>query len=325
MTKKIVFNGLKLLLAAALLWWLADSGKLDWKLLGEMRRYPHRLLMAFIFCAFNLLIATFRLRYLLKARAALAIPVGRLSAYNWIGMFFSSVLPGSVTGDVVKVFYIQKLDRAFSKAFLLFACLLDRVMGLVGLILLMGMFSLANYPALTELSPLLAPLLHFNFALLGVVVAGLLVFFALPQWPQKLLDYLARQLPDVSLIRRLGQLWSDMSLVRPYIGKAIILSLFIQFLGAVTFYLLVSPQFQTQLSLPMALSFIPLGFMAIAVPISPAGLGVGHAAFEGLFQMAGEPNGANFFNMYFVVTLLFNLLGFIPWLTHRQPKKEGHP
>lgn len=317
MIKKILLNGLKLILAAGLLWWLISSGKLNWTLLLEMRRYPHRLLLAFVFCAFNLLIATWRLRFLLQARSTLQLKLRELFALNWMGMFFSSVLPGSVTGDVVKVFYIQRIDPGFSKAFLLFVCLLDRVMGLMGLILMMGVFSLANYAALIELSPSLAPLLKFNFLLLSAVLLGLVVFFALPHWPQVILDKLTARYTNRSVLRRLGQLWTDLSAARPQIGKAITLSIFIQFLGAVIFYLLVSPQFQTELSLPMALSFIPLGFMAIALPISPAGLGVGHAAFEGLFQMAGEPNGANFFNMYFVVMLLFNVLGIIPWLAYR--------
>ena len=113
-------------------------------------------------------------------------------------------------------------------------------------------------------------------------------------------------------------LWKDMLAVRPQIGRAILISIVIQFLGAVIFYLLVSPQFETHLSLSMALSFIPLGFMAVALPISPAGLGVGHAAFQALFTFAGESNGANFFNMYFVVMLAFNLLGIIPWLSYRK-------
>lgn len=318
MAKKILLNLMKLLLAAGLLWWLISSGKLNWDLLIEMRRYPHRLLLAFLFCVFNLGIATWRLRFLLQARAENPIKLPHLFSLNWIGMFFSSVLPGSVTGDLVKVFYIQKSDRAFSKAFLLFICLLDRVMGLMGLILMMGAFSLANYSALVDLSPKLIPLLQFNFLLLAAVVIGLTVFFAFPHWPQQILDLCAQRFPRVRAFRRLHSLWSDLSSVRPQIGKAIILSVFIQFLGAVIFYLLVYPQFQTHLSMPMALSFIPLGFMAIALPISPAGLGVGHAAFEVLFQMAGEPNGANFFNMYFVVMLVFNLLGFIPWLAYRK-------
>ena len=101
-------------------------------------------------------------------------------------------------------------------------------------------------------------------------------------------------------------------------GLAILISIVVQFLGVVIFHLLVSPQYQTALSLELVLSFIPLGFMALAIPIAPGGLGVGHAAFQTLFGFAGEMNGANFFNMYFVVTMAFNILGFIPWLISKR-------
>lgn len=315
MWKKVLTNSIKVGLAVALLWWLASTGKLDLARLAEMRRYPHRLLLAIAFCFFNIYLATWRLSFLLKARAQKPSRIGELLRINWIGMFFSSVLPGSVTGDVVKVFYLRKLDAGFSHAFLLFTCLLDRIMGLVGLILVMGLFSILNYGALTALSPKLVPLLSFNFFLLAAVVIGIVVFFFFPHQLHRFLLATGRR---VGVLNRVAELWHDLSSVRPQIARAILLSVVIQFTGAVIFHLLVSPQYVTHLSLPMVLSFIPLGFMAVALPISPAGLGVGHAAFQSLFAFAGEPNGANFFNMYFVVTLFFNLLGFIPWLLLRQ-------
>ncbi len=324
MLKKVLLNLLKVLIAAGLLWWLTQSGKLNWEVIAEVRRYPHRLLMAFFFCFFSLFLCTWRWRHLLSARATRPQPLMGLFFVNWIGMFFSSVLPGSVTGDVIKIFYVRKKDEAFSATFLLFSCFLDRLMGVTGLVLLMGFFSVLNYGTLISLSPKLAPLLKFNFFLLAAVVTSLTAFFFFPGVIRETLNLTKRFLPKLKLIDRLLELWSDLIAARPQIGWAILLSIVVQFLGVVIFYLLVSPQFVTDLSLDLVLSFIPLGFMVLAIPIAPGGLGVGHAAFESLFAIAGEPNGANFFNMYFLVMMLFNLLGFIPWLVLRQnPKKPA--
>jgi len=317
MTKKIVLTAAKFALALGLLWWLIDSGKLDWDMLLTLRRYPHRLLLVLGFDFLNLLLVTLRWRLILAARTeGPPMPLHKLFLVNWIGMFFSMVLPGSVTGDVVKVFYVRRHHPELSHAFLLFSCLLDRVMGLTGLILLMGVFSIGNYDALTALSPRLAPMLSFNFVLLGAVVAGLAVYFFAPGSWQVSFGAWAAKRPS-KLVSRVAELWRDLVAVRGRVALAVLVSVAVQFLAVVIFYLLVSPQFQTGLSLPMVLSFIPLGFMAIALPISPAGLGVGHAAFEALFGFAGEAGGANFFNMYFVVMLAFNLLGVIPWLVWR--------
>ena len=314
MFKKVILNFIKIAVAAGLLWWLVQSGKLNWELLSEMRRYPHRLLLAFVFCFFNLFLVTWRWRHLLSARASHKQSLGGLFLVNWIGLFFSSVLPGSVTGDVVKIFYVRRKDDAFSPAFLLFSTFLDRIMGLTGLILLMGFFSIVNYSELIALSPKLAPLLRFNFFLLTAVISGLIAFFVFPQTVHQLLE----KLPKIKVLNRIMGLWQDLIAARPQMGWAIVISILVQFMGVVIFHLLVSPQYVTHLSLNLVLSFIPLGFMAVALPISPGGLGVGHAAFESLFGFAGEPNGANFFNMYFVVVMVFNILGFIPWLLLRK-------
>ncbi len=58
----------------------------------------------------------------------------------------------------------------------------------------------------------------------------------------------------------------------------------------------------------------PFGTLVTAIPIAPGGLGVGHAAFEKLFNSVGLPGGANIFNIYALSQLSLNLLCFIPYL-----------
>ena len=70
---------------------------------------------------------------------------------------------------------------------------------------------------------------------------------------------------------------------------------------------------------------MPIGMMAVAVPISPAGLGVGHAIFDGLFKLYGTFNGASLFNLYFLTTISVNLMGIFPYLMFKAhpPVEEG--
>ena len=86
-------------------------------------------------------------------------------------------------------------------------------------------------------------------------------------------------------------------------------------------YLISAPFFNTDLSLGKAFTFIPLGLIATAVPISPAGMGVGHAIFGTLFGYYGITGGASLFNLYFLAIVSVNLLGVFPYLFSR--KKEG--
>lgn len=317
MLKKVLMNLAKILLAVALLWWLARSGKLNWALLGELIDHPLRLGLAILLCFSNLLLCSWRWRLLLSTRASHLMSVTRLYFVNWIGMFFSSALPGSVTGDVVKVLYVKKEDAGLSIPFLLLSCLIDRVMGLVGLILLIGGNTLLNFDELMRLSPGLAPLLRFNLLLLLGLAVALTLYFAAPAVIGKLVAWPQRRWPQKAWAERLGTLWNDFADARPQMAKCILISLIVQTTGAMVFHTLATPHYTHALSPSVVLSLIPLGFIAVAIPIAPGGLGVGHAAFQTLFALVGEQGGANFFNLYFVVGMTFSLLGFIPWLVMR--------
>jgi hypothetical protein len=59
---------------------------------------------------------------------------------------------------------------------------------------------------------------------------------------------------------------------------------------------------------------LPIGQIATALPISPAGLGVGHVAFKKLFTYFHHTNGATLFNNVWLIVVLTNLFGVIPFL-----------
>ena len=87
-----------------------------------------------------------------------------------------------------------------------------------------------------------------------------------------------------------------------------------QVLGVLSFWILILPYVGDQMNFIQALAFIPLGLMTLALPIAPSGLGVGHAIFQKLFEFAHIDNGASLFNLFFVVTLVVNLFGAIPYI-----------
>ena len=95
-----------------------------------------------------------------------------------------------------------------------------------------------------------------------------------------------------------------------------------QTLNIFVFWFLTKPFFEVGLPFQFAFSFIPIGLIAVAVPISPAGLGVGHAIFQNLFSLVGIFNGASLFNLFFICNLFVNLLGIIPYLM--VPKSKDH-
>ncbi len=102
-------------------------------------------------------------------------------------MFFNSVLPGSVSGDIVKVFYLKEIDRGLSNRFLFASVLIDRFVGLFGLIIILGGFSIINYENLSSLSQDIKTLMDINLVLLMGVLFGFFALFFFKELPARIL------------------------------------------------------------------------------------------------------------------------------------------
>lgn len=317
--KTVVINLLKLSLAGALIYWLVTSGKLDFKLLLALKDYPLAVLISVVLMVVNFWLVSWRWRNILKARSAEDFPMGGMLKVTWIGQFFSSVLPGSVTGDLVKILYIQKFDPVFSKKFVFASIIIDRLMGLSGLILLVGASSLFFSKHILANAAQMEPLLNMNYTLAALVILAMAGFFLLHDQIRKILVQLERTFLPMVWQKIIG-LWDDLTAIKGRILRAVLISLVVQFIGVVVFWSLIYPFVGNHMDFIQALAFIPIGMMTLALPIAPSGLGVGHAIFQKLFELSGITNGASLFNIFFVVTLMVNLIGFIPYVFTKMKK-----
>lgn len=322
MLKTILVNALKLAVAAALIGWLLNSGKLDLKLLARLQDHPWAVLAAVILQLVNFWLSSYRWKSILRSRTSADLPMSGIVQITWIGAFFSSVLPGSVSGDLIKILYVQKYDKGFSKKFIFASILIDRLMGLSGLVLLVGLSSLFFSGHILENAPAMESLLKFNYVLVFIVVFSLLVF-ALFHAQIRALMQKAESLFLPSVWSKLITLWDDLTSIKSKMLRAVLLSILMQFIAVVLFWCLIYPFVGGKMDFVQALAFIPVGLMTLALPVAPSGLGVGHAIFQKLFEFSGIPNGASLFNLYFIVTLMVNVMGVIPYLLtksrHEQP------
>lgn len=315
MYKKIIINILKFSFALGLIFWLVQSGKLDFKLLLELLNTPFVIIISILLMQMDHILVAIRLRIILLQRAAKTLSLVRLFISNWIGIFFNSVLPGSVTGDLVKIFYIKDLDKNLTKKFLLIAVLMDRVVGLIGLLLIGGLASIINYDKLTSLSPDIAILIQTNIFLMFCVFLALAFLFFLPTIPNNIASFFIQKNILSNLFRKLEEIWNDLILFRKKLMALIGMSMTIQGIAILIFWYLVHPFAEgAKLEITTVFSILPIGFIALAVPIAPAGLGVGHVVFAKLLSFFQITNGASLFNIYFFVTMFSNLTGVIPYI-----------
>jgi uncharacterized membrane protein YbhN (UPF0104 family) len=310
----------KIILAVGILWYLISSDRLDFKLIAKIVDDPWRLVIGILLTLTNLVLITIRWRHLLKAKSQIPLHLKDIFKINWIGAFFNSVLPGSVSGDIIKIFYVQKIDAELSKRFLLASVFIDRLIGLFALVIIVGISSLLFYQDLTSSFPQVMTMVNFNLLIFLFVIAGISCLFFLETMPLKIIAKLPKQKIIQKVSAQLETIWSNLVLLKGRILFAIFLSLLVQSLAVFTFWYLVSPWADGDFIIRFAFTYIPLGFIAIAIPISPSGLGVGHVAFHQLFSFFGIKNGASLFNISFFVTLFCNILGVIPYLWQKKTK-----
>jgi uncharacterized membrane protein YbhN (UPF0104 family) len=73
------------------------------------------------------------------------------------------------------------------------------------------------------------------------------------------------------------------------------------------------------ISMGLFFFLVPLGMLVTSIPIAPAGLGTGHAAFLGLFSLLGASRGADLFSAYVAFQILVNLSGGLVYLKRKEP------
>lgn len=306
---------LKFLFAGGIIYYLVQNGSLDFSLVGKMTsNHLGTLIITFCLYITTVLLSSVRWKILLKIQSKKKLPILSIIRLTWIGAFFSSVLPGAVTGDLIKLVYAKDVDPDLNKTFLITTALMDRIIGLIGLLFLLGIFSIFNFTEITSLSPQMAKLVYLNFLLFIGVIAFFFTLFFPSKWQGKILE-LVNLIPIIGKHTRktLEQVWI-IGRSKKSVITCLIMSIIMQANMVFMIWFIARPFFDAPLSLYLAYTFVPLGLMAIAIPISPAGLGVGHAIFGSLFSYYGITGGASLFNLYFLVMITVNLMGLIPYL-----------
>lgn len=305
---------IKFLFAGGIIYWLFQDGKIDLGLVKKSVSETNNWIYALILIMIQVFICSLRWRALLQIKSKKKLAISKVFSVTWIGLFFNSFLPGAVTGDLVKLVYAKDLDKDLSKTYLVMTALLDRIIGLVGLVFLMGLFTTINYNKMISLSPEMGNLMMFNlFLFLGCIV--FLISLFLPKKLQGIFLNISKKIPLLGnkVHKTLEQVWI-IGEDKKTLCFTLILSMIAQLLGVLAFWTISSPYYGVELPLTEVFTFIPIGLITVAIPISPMGLGVGHVVFDKLFMYAGVAGGANFFNLFFLCAQSINITGFIPYV-----------
>jgi len=214
-----------------------------------------------------------------------------------VGVFFNTFLPGSIGGDVLKAYFIARENRE-RKTRAVATVLIDRALGLFGLVLFVAVLGTASWglgdERLTSNTEL-QHLIQLMAVCSGVTVVG---FILLGYLPQRRVDRFAgrlRWLPRIGGV--LAEFWYAVWMYRQRVGTigvglalsaASHVALVLAFHAASRVFPPTAAATEQSASLAEHLVIAPIGFIVQALPVSPGGVGVGEAAFAGLYQLSGR-------------------------------------
>lgn len=278
--KKWAIQIAKILFSVAIIYWLVTSGKLNFLALQKLFTWEFGP-FAFLLMALNLFFTSERWRNLLKTQNVNQPPWAAFKL-TMIGVFFNFAMPGGVGGDVIKAYYFAK-DAHGPRVVAITSVLIDRVMGLYAMVLM------ALGVMIYDIDHVLSiPSLHSLFIFIVLLFVGFNIAMAMI-FSKKLHQsgWMHRLFARLPLSAKTTKLYESLYLYG-HSKKILIYAVAISLVGQTcTILLLALAGTASGTIVPLKTYFLvaPLGFMAIAIPISPAGVGIGQAAFYFLFNI----------------------------------------
>ncbi|PCI27531.1 MAG: hypothetical protein COB67_08290 [SAR324 cluster bacterium] len=264
--KKLLFTLVKFSFTGGIIYYMAESGRLDFQRLTYLWQSPAVLFeMLAILVMLILPLSAIRWWVLLRG-ISVHVPLMRTGILTWIGNFFNSTLPGAVSGDVVKGYYIVNGEQEHSKSKIVVSLLIDRFTGLFGLIIISFGAILLQYDWVLE-HPKLYPLV----GMILVLFCGTLFFYAIVFIPFK-----EDRDPIVRLLKKLPFSQALLKLYRNFKGYqkkwksllgCLVLAIITHGLFAYLFILVSQLLGVQDLDLILQLIVMPLGMISIAIPI----------------------------------------------------------
>ena len=188
------------------------------------------------------------------------------------GTFFNQVLPSSIGGDAIRVIDLTKMNYEKKDAF--YDIFIDRVIGLVGLLVLNLIASLIFYGTFPS---------DFSQLIIFISLAGILGFSSLFIFHN---FAFLENIKVINLLHRLSKRLNEHYTSKTLLLKHISISVAVHMLTVLAIYG-ISLSIDAHLSFQMLLIAVPPVFLLTIVPVSLAGWGIREGAMVGIFTLVG--------------------------------------
>src|SRR3989338_3051475 len=270
--KSLSLQILKFAFGFGIFGYFVASGKVDLSKIQSVLFGSSWMILSVSMGLATLLVITVRWRLLLRPQG-ITIPFLQALKLVFIGHFFNIVIPGTVSGDVVKVYYITRQEK--NKIGAGFSVLMDRLVGLFGLIIVTFIAVILNQEFIASIPQFIwvskAVMVAFGGAMLGFLIYLIKKEFSLSsKWP-------------AFLIHTTNVFWTYRKDL-PTFFKACGLTFINYAANILLFFAAARAMGETAIPFTQYLFFVPVGLFVMVFPIAPAGVGVGQGVFLAIFQ-----------------------------------------
>lgn len=264
---------LQVIVSVGLLAWIFRDGGFRegaWEALRGAA--PGWIAAGFVLAGIENLLGVLRWRIFL---GVLGIRIGfwRTAQIFFIGLLFNTFFIGSVGGDAVKVLIL--IGQGHRKSAAILSVIMDRMSGLAALVLTAALFMGLRFDWLTQ-SPVVAAMIHFVFAYLLVLVAGVAISF----WAASrgVVSRAPSWLPMRERLLRLAGAYFEFVRAWPRTLLACGIS-FLMLWGYYLVYFCSARAFGVETGVAAFFAIMPAADVISALPISVGGIGVREQLF----------------------------------------------
>jgi glycosyltransferase 2 family protein len=302
--RQILLFLMRLGVGFGLLAYLAESKSIDLSTLSRLFTAWPISIGAITLLLLDLALMAWRLCWLFHPHG-MHLPLGASLRLTLVGSFFASFLPGRAGGDLARVFYASR-ESSGRRTEIISVLIFDRAIGLFSMLIL----PLLLAPIFPEL--LRATVVRVALATAAILALGMLIAFLACVFIPSMVHRLARGPLGFPAWRELVVRFLGTITAYSRSPGTLIAALSLALVGnltciAVTALALVAVQ-PARLAARLCV-LVPIGQIVNSLPISPGGLGVGEAAFNALFKIAGLQGGAEALLCCRIWTILVSILG----------------
>jgi uncharacterized protein (TIRG00374 family) len=308
--------GAKLVLAAAVIYWLLRSGALEFGKLAALRERWAWFALANLPYGLAQLVATIRWRLLLRV-GSIDYSFRAVLELTFIGLFFNQMIFGSTGGDVARG-YVVAVEQPGLRSAAVMSVMVDRVLGFVVLLVMTLAAAALRVGLLVEHADLAVLVALVAAALIGAVVATWACF---SPWVRghPIVARLFAKLPGRHLFERLAEALEVYGR-RPrdmWLASAQSLLLHVGIVGMNL--CLVVALFEGPFDWVAVLLLVPLAHVAMTIPINPPGaIGTAEAIYAYLFSLIGISQGGLVCILQRLILYIWALPGGLVWLLRRR-------